>query len=295
MRILFVGCVESSYVLLQSLLEHKKEIVGVITKKEAGLNADYKDLSVLCLNYGIDYKYISNINDEEVIRYVREKNADIIYCFGWSQIIKKELLEITPMGVIGFHPAALPNNRGRHPIIWALALGLNETASTFFKMDEGADTGDIVSQVKIPICESDYAADLYENIMCAAKKQVLEFTENLENGSCRTISQKKQEGNTWRKRGRKDGIIDWRMGSSAIYNLIRALSHPYIGAEFEYKEKYYKVWKSEIVKSDGKYQNIEPGRIIKKVSDHEFYVKSYDDIIHILECDTIDALEGEYL
>ena len=138
----------------------------MITKKEAGLNADYKDLSVLCLNYGIDYKYISNINDEEVIRYVREKNADIIYCFGWSQIIKKELLEITPMGVIGFHPAALPNNRGRHPIIWALALGLNETASTFFKMDEGADTGDIVSQVKIPICESDYAADLYENIMC---------------------------------------------------------------------------------------------------------------------------------
>ena len=28
MRILFVGCVESSYILLQSLLEHKKEIVG---------------------------------------------------------------------------------------------------------------------------------------------------------------------------------------------------------------------------------------------------------------------------
>lgn len=38
-------------------------------------------------------------------------------------------------------------------------------------MDEGADTGDIVSQVKIPICESDYAADLYENIMCAAKNR----------------------------------------------------------------------------------------------------------------------------
>lgn len=169
MRILFVGCVESSYVLLQSLLEHKKEIVGVITKKEAGLNADYKDLSVLCLNYGIDYKYISNINDEEVIRYVREKNADIIYCFGWSQIIKKELLEITPMGVIGFHPAALPNNRGRHPIIWALALGLNETASTFFKMDEGADTGDIVSQVKIPYVKVTMQ-QIYIKILCVRQK-----------------------------------------------------------------------------------------------------------------------------
>ena len=114
-------------------------------EKEAGLNADYKDLSVLCLNYGIDYKYISNINDEEVIRYVREKNADIIYCFGWSQIIKKELLEITPMGVIGISPGSIAKYRGRHPIIWALALGLNETASTFLKWTKVL-IGDIVSR-----------------------------------------------------------------------------------------------------------------------------------------------------
>ena len=72
MRILFVGCVESSYILLQSLLEHKKEIVGVITKKEAGLNADYKDLSVLCLNYGIDYKYISNTLADFILRFERK-------------------------------------------------------------------------------------------------------------------------------------------------------------------------------------------------------------------------------
>ena len=52
------------------------------------------------------------------------------------------------MGILGYHPSLLPFNRGRHPIIWALALGLKETGSTFFFMDENADTGDIVSQKK---------------------------------------------------------------------------------------------------------------------------------------------------
>lgn len=36
------------------------------------------------------------------------------------------------MGVLGYHPAKLPQNRGRHPLIWALALGLKKSASTFF-------------------------------------------------------------------------------------------------------------------------------------------------------------------
>ena len=36
------------------------------------------------------------------------------------------------MGVLGFHPSELPKNRGRHPLIWALALGLKKSASTFF-------------------------------------------------------------------------------------------------------------------------------------------------------------------
>lgn len=55
--------------------------------------------------------------------------------------------------LIGFHPANLPQNRGRHPIIWALFLSLQETASTFFMMDEDTDSGDIISHMrKLLLC-----------------------------------------------------------------------------------------------------------------------------------------------
>jgi len=68
------------------------------------------------------------------------------------------------MGVVGFHPAALPANRGRHPLVWVLVLGLREAASTFFWMGEGVDTGDLLSQAKVPIYESEDAANLYERV-----------------------------------------------------------------------------------------------------------------------------------
>ena len=73
-------------------------------------------------------------------------------------------MAIPPRGVIGYHPAALPANRGRHPIIWALVLGLSEIASTFFRMDTGADTGPIIDQEPVPIDDDDDAGFTTERI-----------------------------------------------------------------------------------------------------------------------------------
>ena len=83
------------------------------------------------------------------------------------------------MGIVGYHPAALPSNRGRHPLIWALVLGLTETASTFFFMDEGADSGDILDQRPVSILPSDDAKSLYERISQVAISQIRDFVPRL--------------------------------------------------------------------------------------------------------------------
>lgn len=294
MRIVFIGCVKASYDELSVLLENKKDVVGVITKESSGFHADFKDLKPLAVQYNIPYIYTLNINGHETEEFIRSSQPDIIYCFGWSQMIQKNILDIPVHGVVGFHPAELPHNRGRHPLIWALALGLESTASTFFFMDTGADTGDIISQRKIEIEYSDYAEDLYDKVTKSACEQVVEFTNALENGASIRQKQDIQAGNSWRKRGITDGVIDWRMSSRAIYNLVRALSHPYIGAHFIYKEKLIKVWRVEEVYDKG-YRNIEPGKIVKYYSTSDFYVKAYDYVIHVIESDMLEAREGDYL
>ena len=61
---------------------------------------------------------------------------------------------------IGTHPTALPFNRGRHPLHWVIDLGISETKLSFFKMDEGVDTGNIILQCPFQIDEGDEIEDV---------------------------------------------------------------------------------------------------------------------------------------
>lgn len=293
-KTIFIGCVESSYVLLECLLQHKYSVIGIITADNSKVNADFHSLVPLAKKYKIDYICTKDINDRDTITFIKSKNPEVIYCFGWSRLIKSELLSIPKYGVVGFHPAALPTNRGRHPLIWSLVLGLDKTASTFFIMDEGADTGDIISQEEIIIDDTDDANTLYNKVLETAKKQILEFTAQFANGTVRRLPQDIGNGNTWRKRGQLDGQIDWRMSCKGIYNLVRGLTHPYVGAHFLYGDKEIKVWKCEGIVSK-EYQNIEPGKVLYVNSPKNYMVKVYDGIIHILDSDEVNLTEGEYL
>lgn len=293
MRILFIGCVESSYRLLKALLERGCGVVGVVTKEKSKFNADYCDLRPLCHQYDISYICVKNINDTDAGEYIRSCDPDIGFCFGWSQLVGEEVMGLFPQGIVGFHPAALPNNRGRHPLIWALALGLSETASSFFIMDASADTGDIVSQRTVSIDYSDDARSLYDKVLDTAVEQELELVGAFTSGTLERIPQKEGAGNSWRKRGKLDGQIDWRMSSRSIYNLVRALTHPYAGAHFVYEGREHKVWKAEEITSQG-LENVEPGKVL--ASDGTVMdVKVGEGAIRLLEFDGAAIGEGEYI
>lgn len=294
MRILFIGCVESSYTFLNALIKISADVVGVITKEKSDFNADFVDLVPLCVQNNIPYIYVRNINDIASINFIKSKEPDIGYCLGWSQLVKDEVIDLFPQGMVGYHPAALPNNRGRHPIIWALALGLDKTASTFFKIEKTADSGDILSQVSVDIKYEDDADTLMRKLLSEGANQIVSLTRNFESGNIVAIPQLENEGNSWRKRGRADGQIDWRMSSRSIYNLVRALTKPYVGAHFMYGNQEVKVWKVKEIENDGQYNNIEPGKIIDVKSD-SFIVKVGDNLIEVLDYDDFAIKQGEYL
>lgn len=183
MKIFFIGSVDFSFRALSALLDSTLflqkdiQIVGIGTKSSSSFNADFCDLAPLALKHKIPYIYIENINSQETKNFIDSTNADVIYCFGWSYLIKEPLLKAYT--IIGFHPSALPYNRGRHPLIWALVLGLSSSASSFFIMDSGADSGAIISQVPFAISYFDTAASLQEKIAQIAIAQILDFTSKV--------------------------------------------------------------------------------------------------------------------
>ncbi len=293
MKIFYIGCVKSSYIFLKALIEHNANIVGVATMKSSKFHSDFTDLTPLCREYQIPYIYVTNINADETIQFIQLSLPDIGFCFGWSQLVKSDIINMFPMGMVGYHPAALPNNRGRHPIIWALALGLEKTASSFFMLEALPDSGDILSQSEVEILYEDTADTLMKKLLNTGEKQIITLWRELENNTVSRISQSGSVGNTWRKRNRLDGQIDWRMSGKAIYNLVRALTRPYIGAYFEKNGAEIKVWRvREIINNH--YRHIEPGKIVE-VHQNSFCVKAGDNLIEVLECDPVDISVGEYL
>lgn len=293
MKIFYIGSVQFSREILEAVITNEGvEIVGIATKSASKFNSDHSDLSDIADSHGIPFKFVKDINAPHILQWIESLRADVVFCFGWSALIKNELLTLCEKGVIGYHPSDLPQNRGRHPIIWALALGLEETASCFFHMTEGADDGDIVSKVKVKILDEDNALSLYRKLTKTAKDQIplvlRKLKENIE-----FEVQDHSISNYWRKRGKQDGAIDFRMTSRAIYNLVRALAKPYVGAHLVYNSQEYKVWRSEIGPIIN--NNLEPGKILKK-NKESFLVKTGDGSIWIThhELDLVPAV-NEYI
>ena len=178
-----------------------------------------------------------------------------------ESIVKKKFLKIAPKGVIGYHPSDLPKNRGRHPIIWSLILGLKNIGSCFFYMDSKADSGRIISKKMIKIQKNYDSNIIYKKLIILGKKQIREIMFKIKNNKLKSFPQNNSQSNSWRKRSEIDGKIDWRMSADSINNLVKALTKPYPGAYFLLKKKKITVWKSEVINL--KTKNFEPGKILE--------------------------------
>ena len=163
----------------------------------------------------------------------------------------------------------------------------------FFFMTEGADDGDILSQEKVKILYEDNAKSLYDKVSNVALRQIEDFLPKLQNNSFKTIKQNNDLANVWRKRGKVDGKIDFRMTSRAIYNLVRSLTKPYIGAHVEYNGQDISIWRVEEVEFDQ--NNIEFGKVLEN-DGKSIVVKTYDKAIKIIDHGFKELPKvGEYL
>lgn len=293
MKVIFIGSVRFSLATLKELYLMGVNIVGVCTKESSMFNSDHMDLSEFCSEKDIPWIYSKDINSPSVVSWMNSKQPDVIFCFGWSQLLSQDILQIPKLGVIGFHPTLLPKNRGRHPIIWTLVLGLEETGSTFFWMSPEADSGDIISQSVIKVELEDDASTLYYKIQDRAIAQLREFIPLLQKNEINPTKQDLKAGNVWRKRSKADGEIDWRMSAQNVKNLVRGLTRPYVGAHFVYQDREFKVWNVRVIPVED--QNLEAGKIIG-IDGKNLIVKCGENAVVILESDPAVSLKiGDYL
>jgi len=138
-------------------------------------------------------------------------------------------------------------------------------------------------QIFAPLCKKG-------GICC---KAVRELFPKLSNQTFERIPQDDALASYWRKRDKKDGEINFKEDSRTIYNLIRALTKPYVGAHVIYNNQEVKIWKAKEV--EGKFENKNCGEVLE-VFNNKILVKCAENAIFFLEHEFKDMPKiGGYL
>lgn len=260
MRVALIGCVRSSLAALRALQAlDAVELVGVLTRYRSAFNADFVDLGPAAGS--TPTLHVDRRGAIRPAEWLKARQPDLVLCVGWSRLLPEAILRVPPKGVIGYHPAPLPRGRGRHPIIWSIALGLEASASTFFLMDAGADSGPIVDQAPFTIGPEDDAGTVYARVLRLIPFQLARFIPLIAADAVSLIPQDPKRATTWRKRSPIDGRIDWRMAATTIHNLVRALAPPYPGASCATGSGEAIIWRTERATVEA--PDAEPGRVLR--------------------------------
>ena len=245
MKIAFIGGVQFSHELLLHILNLGWEVSVVFSYADSKKKyySDFASFDKITEKFNIFHVKVDKINDEKNIEILEKINPDLILVMGWSQLLSLKIIQIPKLGVIGSHPTELPKYRGRAPIPWSIIKGLEESALTFFYIQEGVDDGDILDQSKFDISENDDASSIYQK-MTKLGKQMLESNLPLiaTGNQNQTIQDSSMYIESWPKRIPDDGKIDWSKSAKEIHTLIRATTKPYPGAFTFLKNEKLIIW-----------------------------------------------------
>jgi methionyl-tRNA formyltransferase len=189
----------------------------------------------------------------------------VIHSFYYRNLLPQELIALAPLGAYNLHGSLLPKYRGRAPVNWMLANGEREAGATLHHMIARADAGDIVAQRAIEITDDDTALTLYRKIVPLGAALIREFHPLIVSGTAPRRAQDLAQGSYYARRTPQDGRIDWRWPARRIFNLVRAVTHPYPGAFGFIEGRKVYLWTAKIATEDGTCGT--PGTIIAERAD----------------------------
>lgn len=263
MKIVFMGTPDFACPTLQSLINDKNfEIVAVYTRapKMAGRGNKIVNSPIheLALKHNLKVITPKTLKTKEAQDEFINLNADAAVVVAYGLILPKEILEATKFGCINIHPSALPKYRGPAPIQYTLLNGEKETMVCIIKMDEGIDSGDILSEKKFLIAEDDTYKTLSEKLALEGAKLLTVTLKNL--NEIVPVKQNHKEATFTKKITKEDERLDFSKSAKEVNNKIRALNG-LSGAYFEYKNEKIKIFAAKVISEDsGK----NPGEIVNE-------------------------------
>lgn len=248
---------EVGFRCLEELLSHGADVRLVFSHEDApGEAIAFGSVRALAAQHGIRC-ITSDIHLPENVVLLRAVAPDFLLSFYFRTVLQPTILGLALRGALNVHGSHLPAYRGRAPTNWAVLNGDTATGVTLHYMIAKPDAGDIVDQQQVPILFTDTALDVLHKVADAGVLVLRRSWPLLLAGTAPRTPMDLRQGTEFRGRTPADGAIDWSQSAIRIYNLIRAVTHPYPGAFAWLAGTKVLIWQAWPVTGRG-----EPGRIL---------------------------------
>jgi len=233
-NIVFMGTPDFAVGVLKTLIEHKYNVVGVITAPDRpsgrGRKLNQSAVKKYALEQNLPILQPTNLKNESFLAELKQFNANLQIVVAF-RMLPKVVWQMPELGTFNLHASLLPNYRGAAPINWAIINGEKTTGVTTFYIDDKIDTGAIILKEKILVDENDTAGTLHDKLMKLGSNIVVKTVKTIEKGNVETTQQSllKEQIKHAPKIFKETCQIDWNKSIDAIYNMIRGLN-PYPGA-----------------------------------------------------------------
>jgi methionyl-tRNA formyltransferase len=260
--IIFMGTPDFSVPILSMLRSEGYDVIAVVTQPDRPVGRKRvltpPPVKVEAEKLGIHVIQPEKLRGSAELDEIISLNADLIITAAFGQLLPKELLDAPTLGCINVHASLLPKYRGGAPIHKAVMNGETETGVTIMYMVEKLDAGDMISQVSVPINDTDDTGTLFDVLSEAGVELLKNTLPSILDETNERIIQDESLVTFARNISREEERIDWTKGGKEIYDKIRGL-HPWPVAYSVFQGANVKIWWSEKVETSS---DAEPGTII---------------------------------
>lgn len=262
LKIVFAGTPEFAALHLQALINSEHDVIAVYSQPDRpagrGKKLQASEVKQLAVEHTIPIYQPQSLKTVEAQLALADLQADIMIVVAYGLILPTPILNTPKLGCLNVHGSLLPKWRGAAPIQRAIWAGDIETGVTIMQMDEGLDTGAMLSRHKMAISKQDTSASLYQKLAEIGPKALIETLNRL--NELRPERQDNKLASYAKKLSKEEAQIDWSLSAAQLERNIRAFN-PWPVAFFTLNDTHIKVHSSEVVQTED--SGIPAGQIIK--------------------------------
>ena len=245
MRAVFMGTPSFVTPVLEALnSDHQVDIVGVYTPPDRprgrGRAPDMPPVKAYALEQGLAVYQPVSLRSARVQEELKELQPDVIVVAAYGKLLPSPVLQLPPHGCLNIHPSLLPKLRGPSPVASAILEGLTITGVTLMLLDEGMDTGPVVTQREYHLSQMETSESLTTALFELGTELLMDNLADWTAGRLAPNPQDHAQATVTRKLARSDGLADWMLPAASLERQRRAYT-PWPGLFTQWEGKVLKL------------------------------------------------------